>query len=97
MISRLIRQRNSIKFCANLGKSATETLAIIRQAFGEETFAAHGESKLIETEKREADKEQSHEHAHHFLWHQGDCSQRIRPGRSNSQFRILLRRFTVIA
>jgi hypothetical protein len=38
-ISRWVRQKNSNKFCADLGKSANETLAMIRQAFGEENVS----------------------------------------------------------
>jgi hypothetical protein len=49
-----------------------------------------GNSKLAQTEKGEAVEVQSREHVHHFLSQQGDCSEIIRPGRPNSQFRILL-------
>jgi hypothetical protein len=37
--SRRIRQRVCIRFCVNLGKGATETLTMIRLAFGEESMS----------------------------------------------------------
>jgi hypothetical protein len=43
------------KFYINLGKSATETLAILGQVFGEESMSC------------EAVEEQSQKHAHNFL------------------------------
>jgi hypothetical protein len=38
VISLWIQQTNSITFCEYLGKGAMETLAMIRQAFGEESI-----------------------------------------------------------
>jgi hypothetical protein len=81
------------------GKSTTETLAMIRQAFGEESMsrtlvmACSVEGRL----KKETGEKQSQGHSRHSLWQQGDCSQRICPGRPNSQFRILLWHFTATA
>jgi hypothetical protein len=64
---------------------------------GKEAWAVHRMSKLTKIEKGETGKEQRQEHAHHVLWHQGGCSQRIHPGRPNSHFCILLWHFTVTA
>jgi hypothetical protein len=66
-ISRRIRQGNSITFCANLGRSATETLEMNTQAFGMKSRAVHGKSKLTETKKGETVEELSQEVSRHFL------------------------------
>jgi hypothetical protein len=47
--------------------------------------------------KGETSEEQSQKHVHHFIWHQGDCSQRICPGRPNSHLLILMCLFTATA
>jgi hypothetical protein len=57
-------QRVRIQLCANLGKRATETLAVIRQAFLEERISMLGSGQI--EKKGEAGKEKSQEHAHHF-------------------------------
>jgi hypothetical protein len=42
-----------------LEKSVTETLAMNRQAFGEESITTNGKSKHTKTKKGETDEEQS--------------------------------------
>jgi hypothetical protein len=57
---------------------------------GKKAWTLHWKYKLTEIEKGKTGEEQSHDHARNFHWHQWGFSRRIRPGRPNSQFRILL-------
>jgi hypothetical protein len=61
-ISRWIRQRNSIQLYANVGKSATETLETIRQAFGDESIRSTRKLQTLrDWERRDWWEEKSRE------------------------------------
>jgi hypothetical protein len=83
--------KGAAPLCKSREKGVTETLAMIRQAFREESMS---QTRKIQTHWDRKDEEQSQEHDHNFLLHYGDCSLRICPGRPNSQFRTLLWCFT---
>jgi hypothetical protein len=93
-VSRWIPRRMCIRFVQISGKSVMETLAWLGSVRGRKHEPYTGvwkeQSKLTEIEKGETREEQSQEHAHNFLWCQGDCSHRISPDGPNSQFRVLL-------
>jgi hypothetical protein len=91
----LIRHRVYVEFCANLWKGALEILTMIRQTFEDES-GSHTEVFEWESpnspglnEARQVKSKVKN------IWHQVDCSQRINPGRPNSQFCILVWCFTV--
>jgi hypothetical protein len=65
VISQWIQQRNSVKCCADLGRSATETLLMIRRAFGEERMRRT--QVLGQTDKDKTGEEQSQERPYRFL------------------------------
>jgi hypothetical protein len=65
-ISLWMQQRKSTKFYTNLAKCATETMTIVRLAFGEESMSHTRKYTLTENEKGEKCEEQSQEHAHYF-------------------------------
>jgi hypothetical protein len=89
-ISRWLRQRNRIKFVQISEKMRRRPWQCLEKRSRKKAWALWGNFKLIEAGKGETGNQQSQEHAHHFLWHQRDCSQRFRPGRPNSQCRLLL-------
>jgi hypothetical protein len=62
----------SDKFCTRLGTSVTEPVQWLDKCLAKKAWAIHRKSKLTETEKGETGEE----HAHNFLWNQGDCSQK---------------------
>jgi hypothetical protein len=84
VISRWLRQMDDVKFRANCGWSPTETLALIRQSFGEESMSrARKVTHRVKVEthqnrKSESGKVESKKHANNFPSHQGNFSQRIR-------------------
>jgi hypothetical protein len=75
---------SALHFSGNLGKSATETLEIIRQVFRGENVNRTRKARTYWDRKNETGEDESQEHDHNFLWHRGDFSQRIHPGRPNS-------------
>jgi hypothetical protein len=73
-ISRWIWQRNCIKLCADLGKTVTETLAMIGQAFGEES--------MRRTRKVQTHRDRNGGDRLMLIWHRGDCSQFVLAGQT---------------
>jgi hypothetical protein len=82
-ISRWIRQR----VCANKKKDATETLAVIRQAFGKESMSR---TKLPRSKGKTDESKVKSMLITSFDIKAMIVRQKSRPGRANSQFRILL-------
>jgi hypothetical protein len=86
-----MKQRNGIKSCADLGKCAVETLAMIRQAFVEEIMRSQWKSpNSLRPKKARQVKSRVNNMLIIFSDIKWDYSQRIGPGRPNSQFHILL-------
>jgi hypothetical protein len=86
--------KDSMKYCANLRKMRRTPWQWLDKRWGKKAWDLHGKYKQAGTDKDGAGGQQSQKHANHSFWQQGDCSQIIGPGRPNSQFRILLWRFT---
>jgi hypothetical protein len=81
-----IWQRNGVKFCANLGKSATKTLAMIRQVFVAESLSR---TREVQTHRGEGKKKKARQVKSEaksiliiYVGHQGGCSQRICPSQT---------------
>ena len=68
-----------------------ETVARIQELIRQE------KPHVTKAKKGQTGEKQSQEHDHHFLWHQGDCVQRICPNRPIFEFWVLLRSFAETA
>jgi hypothetical protein len=77
-------------FVQIMGKNATQTLAIIKQAFGEENISHTRRAKAARPRKVKKVKKTVNIILIIFFDVRADCSQIIRLGRPNSQFRMLL-------
>jgi hypothetical protein len=97
VISRWIWQRVCIKFCSLIGKSVTETLALIRQASGEESMSRTRKVQTHQDRKRRDTCRAKSKACTSFSLISRTMSQRICPGMPNSQFRTLLWSFTATA
>jgi hypothetical protein len=86
-ILRWIRQRNSIKFCANFGKCDGDPGNDKTSLWGRkhELYSGVWMAYLVQGRLKnlEAVEDQNGKHSHHFLWYQWNCSQRIHPGMLN--------------
>jgi hypothetical protein len=60
-------RRVCIKCCASLGKSATESLTMIQQAFGDQTFLPVEKTYVTKAKKCQTGEKQCQEYDHHFL------------------------------
>jgi hypothetical protein len=75
-------QRACIKFCANLGNNATETLAIIRQAFWEERRTRKVQARQVKSKVKNM--------VMIFFDIKGIVHKEFLLAVTNSQFRIIL-------
>jgi hypothetical protein len=80
-ISRWIWQRNSFKFCKDLGNVRRRPWKCIDNLSGKKVWPVHWKSKLTETEKARWVKSKVKSMLFHSVWHQSDCSKRFRPGK----------------
>jgi hypothetical protein len=85
VISRWMPQKNRIKFWGSPGKSRTETLEIIRQAFGEENMSG---ARKVQTQRNRKGQVKIKVKSMLIIFFgiKGDCSQLIRRGSPNSHF-----------
>jgi hypothetical protein len=60
--------KEQLQLCVNLGRRETESLTMLRHAFGEVRMRRTGKVQTHgDREKARQVRSKSHEHAHHFL------------------------------